>query len=103
MIDGVVYLASRNRDLPDFFSLSTSLAALRHPLPALCRLPDTSRGRAARHGIHMNKTIDKTKKKHRIGKAAPAPLSPLPAPICKPVSGGLSRAELREIVAEILG
>lgn len=51
----------------------------------------------------MNKTIDENKKELRIGKAAPAPLSPRPAPICKPVSGGLSRAELREIVAEILG
>jgi hypothetical protein len=51
----------------------------------------------------MNKAIDKNKKEYRTSKAAPAPLSPRPAPICKPVSGGLSRAELREIVAEILG
>ncbi|WP_162766315.1 hypothetical protein [Bosea sp. AK1] len=51
----------------------------------------------------MNKIIDKNKKEHRIGNAALTPLSPRPAPICKPVSGGLSRAELREIVAEILG
>lgn len=51
----------------------------------------------------MNKIIDKNKKEYRIGKAAPAPLSLRPALICKPVSGGLSRAELREIVAEILG
>ena len=48
----------------------------------------------------MNKNIDKNRKEHRI---APASLSPRPVPICKPVSGGLSRAELREIVAEILG
>jgi len=89
--------------LPDFFSLSTSLAALRHSLPALYRPLDTSRGRAARYGIHMNKNIDKNKKEHRIGKTAPTPLSPRPAAICKPVSSGLSRAELREIVAEILG
>jgi len=51
----------------------------------------------------MNKNIDKNKKEHRIGKTAPTPLSPRPAAICKPVSSGLSRAELREIVAEILG
>jgi len=45
----------------------------------------------------MNTNIGKNKK------AAPTPLSPPPAPTGKPVSGGLSRAELREIVAEILG
>jgi len=55
--------------LPDFFPLSTSLAASRHSLPALCRPLETSRAEP-RYRIHMKKNIDKNKQEHRIGNAA---------------------------------
>ncbi|WP_157733093.1 hypothetical protein [Bosea sp. AS-1] len=50
-----------------------------------------------------NKTQDKYQKTQQNAASAPRPLPPKSSPDWKPQACGLSREELREIVAQIMG